>query len=175
MVSKIERGETRRCWSGLIGLALAAVAAPALAQGTPAPHGIVPQGIWVLNPGRSHSLNPGRQTLWVVKDDGRHLVWVSVIIDDQHRVQIVSYDGAYGGSPAPVVGSPMTTQIVATGPASLHNFGTIVGVGDYSEDCRVSQDRTRFRCEGQVQTTSGARPYMDDFDWFANSPPAAQP
>ena len=154
----------------LIGVSASSLAAPSKVAG-----GVVPQGFWVLNQARSRSLNPGRQTLWIVKDDGRHLVWTSVVIDDQHRALIVSFDGGYGGPPAPVVGTPMTTRIERRGRGELHNEGAIAGMGNYSEDCRVTADKKRFRCEGRVMTKDGPRDYVDDFDWAGESPVAARP
>lgn len=155
---------------GALSLAASiAPARPAIGQG------IVPQGFWILNAARSNSLNPGRQTLWVIKDDGRRLIWVSVMIDAKHRTQVVTFDGVYGGAPSPVVGTPMVTQIAATGRRTLRNFGKITGMGDYSENCRVFPGGKRFRCDGQVKTANGIRVYADDFDFYATSPPASRP
>lgn len=161
---------------GAVGLAVIALGGPCLASArtTPSLPGIVPQGFWMLNPSRSHSLNPGRQKLWVIKDDGQELVWVAVTTDNRHHVQIASYHGAYGGPPAPVVGTPMTTRLVARGASSLHNSGTITGMGDYSEDCTVFPNRKRFRCEGNVATRDGDKRYVDDFDWYGASPHSAR-
>lgn len=158
------------------GMALAVIGLSPAQADQPAPGaGIIPQGVWVLNLDRSKPLNKGRQTLWLIKDDGKHQVWTSVFIDDQHRALVVSYDGAYGGPPSPVTGTPMTTQIVATGANTLHNFGKIEGQGNYSENCTVSADRKRFRCEGRIETPQGVKVYVDDFDWYGENPPAARP
>ena len=158
--------------------ALAAAAAAADVHATPTPvvgrltahGGNVPEGLWVLNQARSIELMPGRQTLWIVKDDGRNMVWVSVATDDEGRVRVSSFDSAYGGPPAPVAGSPMTSQAVSYAPGTLHNFGQIAGLGAYVEDCAVDPSQKHFTCDGQVTTATGIRRWHDDFDWAGPTP-----
>jgi hypothetical protein len=132
--------------------------------------GNIPEGMWHLNRARSVQLEPADQTLWVIKDDGKHLIWVLVSTDQQGEVRINSWSGAYGGEPAPVMGSPMRSQIVSRAPGTLHNSGEIAGLGSYSEDCEVMQRGRRFVCHGEVTTASGVRRWTDDFDWIAPSP-----
>jgi hypothetical protein len=159
--------------TGALGLATAlATAAPGLAvaaePSAQAHRGVIPEGMWVLNQTRSQTLAPGKQTLWIVKDNGEHVVWVSVNTDPQGMVRVISWDGAYGGPPSPVVGTPMVTQLAAPAPGKLHNFGQITGMGPYSEDCDVGPKL--FVCKGQVMTPEGVRRWTDDFDWVGPSP-----
>lgn len=154
----------------LLGTALSASASAAAPGRLTARGGNMPEGLWVLNQARSIELTPGKQTLWIVKDDGKNTVWVSVMTDDQGRVRISSFDGAYGGPPAPVTGSPMTSQAVSRAPGTLHNFGRIAGLGPYMEDCAVDPSQKHFTCDGQVTTKTGIRRWHDDFDWAGPSP-----
>ena len=136
--------------------------------------GTIPQGIWALNEARSHSLNPGRQILWVVKDDRRSFVWVSIVIHEG-KIQILSYNGVYGGQQTKVDGAPIVAATISTGPHTLRNSGVIQGRGEFFENCRVYRGRKRLRCEGQVRIAGQAVAYVDDFDWFSESPPAVRP
>jgi hypothetical protein len=132
--------------------------------------GNIPEGMWVLNRSHSVQLEPANQKLWIIKDDGKRLIWVLVSTDRQGQVRINSWSGAYGGEPTPVMGSPMRSQIVSHAPGTLHNFGEIAGLGPYSEDCEVTHHGRRFVCHGEVTTANGVRRWTDDFDWVAPGP-----
>lgn len=136
--------------------------------------GTIPEGIWALNDERSQPLLPGRQTLWIIKDDGRSFVWVIVVINDQ-GVQVLTNNGTYDGPPSDVTGAGMSVQTVATGPNSLKNYGKIKGVGDFFENCVVSPDGKRLVCKGEVNADGTIMPFVDDFDWFVENPPSARP
>lgn len=147
---------------------------PALTnETTPARAGTIPQGIWELNQERSNSLHTGRQTLWIVKDDGRSFVWASIVIHEG-EVQILSSNGVYGGQWSKVDGAPIEVQTISTGPDKLRNSGTIAGRGRFVENCVVFPDRKRLRCEGELHSDGQKSTYVDDFDWFSESPPAAR-
>ena len=153
---------------GLAGvLAAFFAAAPSLAT---EPRGIVPEGLWVLDTHRSKELQPGRQTLWIVKDDGRDLAWVSVLRDDSDHVHLASYEGAYGAAATAVTGAPMRTKISSPGPGRLHNEGEMIGVGPYEEDCTVQDGGKAFVCDGEVQSAKGAQRWHDHFVFTAPSP-----
>ncbi len=150
-----------------------AIAAPvARADAAAERHGNIPEGLWVLNQQRSKELTPGNQTLWMVKDDGKNVVWVSVLTDAQHRVRVSSWDGAYDGDAVAVVGSGMMAKVTSNSPGTIHNFGEIPGVGPYSEDCKVLAGGKNFVCDGQVVAADGVKRWHDDFDWVAPSPVA---
>ena len=146
-------------------------AAPDDAQGVLTPKGgNMREGLWVLNQARSKELSPGDQTLWIIKDDGKQLVWVSVIKDAQGRVKVSSFDGPYNGDAVAVVGTGMMSRLSSTSPGTIHNEGEIPGVGAYREDCTVRGEGKRFTCEGQVKAKDGVHPWHDDFDWVSPSP-----
>ena len=148
-------------------VSLSSAGAPALAA---APQGIVPEGLWVLDTHRSRELQPGAQTLWVVKDDGHVLIWTSALRDDQDRVKIVSYEGVYGGAPVMMTGGPVRTKISSTGPGRLHNEGEKIGLRPYREDCAVQDDGHAFVCDGQVQGPKGPLSWHDHFAFAGPSP-----
>ncbi len=152
---------------GLAGaLAVFLTAAPALAAD---PRGVVPEGFWVLDIQKSKELQPGDQTLWIIKDDGRTLTWVSTLRDGGGRVHVASYDGVYGGALAAVTGAPMRTKISSPGAGRLHNEGEMVGVGHYEENC-ILQDGKVFVCDGAVQGAKGVQRWHDHFVYAGPSP-----
>ncbi len=153
-----------------IAVLLAASGAAAAPAPAPPPAPLLREGLWVLNEARSHKLNPGSQTLWIVKDDGDHVVWVSVERDPHNMVRISSWDGRYDGKPVEVIGTGMIAHLTSDGPGRLHNWGEIPKLGNYSEDCVVSAGGKRMRCEGKVDLGAGIKTYVDDFDWHAPSP-----
>ncbi|WP_174293045.1 hypothetical protein [Sphingomonas bacterium] len=156
----------------LLATALLVLSLPAAAEPgrLTARGGVMPEGLWVRNRAKSVEIDPGDDTLWVVKDDGKTSVWVSVATDDKGKISVMSYEGAYGGPPSPVKGTPMTTQIVSRAPGTLHNWGRIDGLGPYVEDCAVDAGQKHFTCDGQVTTTAGVRRWHDDFVWAGPSP-----
>jgi hypothetical protein len=139
---------------------------PAAASG-----GNIPLGMWKLNRQRSSQLEPVDQVLWIVKDNGRFLIWVLVSTDAQGMVRVNTWDGPYDGEPARVVGTPMMSQISSGSPGTLQSRGTIEGVGPFTEDCTVTAGGRRFLCHGEVTSSDGTvRRWVDDFDWVSPSP-----
>lgn len=134
--------------------------------------GNLPTGVWRLNRARSEQLTPTDQTLWIVKDDGKHLIWVLVITEPDGTVRLNTWDGPYDAEPRPVGGTPMLAQISSKAAGTLQSRGVIEGLGTFSEDCAVSPDRRRFTCRGEVTGADGAvRRWIDDFDWVSGGPP----
>lgn len=155
----------------MAAIALAASGAALFAAPAAAPRApVLREGLWVLNQARSHKLNPGSQTLWIVKDDGDRVVWVSVERDLHDVVKISSWDGRYDGQPVEVTGTGMIAHLASDGPGRLHNWGEIPKLGKYSEDCVVSGGGERMRCEGKVEMGGETKTYIDDFDWRAPAP-----
>ncbi|MCJ2180957.1 hypothetical protein [Novosphingobium album (ex Hu et al. 2023)] len=136
--------------------------------------GVLPEGIWVLDQAQSVELAPGAQTLWVIKDDGQTLIWVNVARSPSGEVRVTSYSGEYGGAPAPVQGGPMMSSIASPGPGRIHNWGTVEGLGDYSEDCALTEGGKRFICHGKVMTSDGEKTWTDNFQWAGPSPDQPQ-
>ena len=89
----------------------------------PARTSIIREGLWVLNQARSKKLTPGTQTLWIVKDDGDHMIWVSVERDPNNRVRVSSWDGRYDGQPVEVIGTGMIAHVRPDGPGRVLNWG----------------------------------------------------
>ena len=166
MIHSIARRARRRPLT-LAAMALACALVSPLAA-APARRGIVPEGFWVLNQARSHKLNPGKQTLWIIKDDGDHVVWVSVERDARGMARISSWDGRYDNKPTEVKGTGMMTHLSSRAPGTLHNWGDIPGLGRYTEDCVILDGGKRMRCEGTIAAAAGPRRYVDDFDWRGN-------
>ena len=128
------------------------------------------EGFWVLNLARSKELTPGSQTLWVVKDNGKVLIWVSISKDPAGMVKVISFDGRYNGDAVPVVGTSMVSRVASNAPNKIQNSGQIVGTGPYKEDCTVFPDGKRFTCDGEVEAKDGVHRWHDDFDWVGPSP-----
>lgn len=147
--------------------AATALALPAAALAA----GNIPTGLWVLDLERSKPLErPASQVMWLIKDDGAHMVWVVVATDAQGRAKVNSWDGAYDGPPAPVSGTPMTARLTSPAPGRIHNFGDISGVGPYVEDCQVTEAGKRFVCRGQVTAPDGVHPWLEDYRWAGPTP-----
>lgn len=160
----------RAALTGMIALLTLGGAAPA-APAAEAPRGpVLREGLWVLNQARSQKLDAGRQTLWIVKDDGDHVVWVSVERDPHGKVRISSWDGRYDGKPVAVTGTGMIAHLKSDAPGRLRNWGEIPGLGKYSEDCVISGGGKRLRCEGKVELADGVKTWVDDFDWRSPAP-----
>ena len=146
------------------------LAAHAAAPAAPARTSIIREGLWVLNQARSKKLTPGTQTLWIVKDDGDHMIWVSVERDLNNMVRVSSWDGRYDGQPVEVIGTGMIARLTSAGPGRMRSYGDIPKLGKYSEDCVVSSGGKRMRCEGRVEMADGIKTYIDDFDWLSLGP-----
>jgi len=132
--------------------------------------GIIPEGIWVMNPARSQRLVAGAHTLWIVKDDGVELIFASVETDSAGAIKLTSWQGRYDGPPAEVVGSGMMAQLTTPAPGEMLITGDIPGMGRFSEHCVLASDRKRLRCTGRIETGDGPVGYVDDFDWFSATP-----
>lgn len=158
------------CGLGWLAVA-AAIATPAGAGTLTAKGGNVPEGLWVLNLARSKPISPpASQVLWMLKDNGKHMVWVAAVTDARGMVQVDSWDGAYDGAAAPVTGTAMTSQLTSRSPGTVHNFGAVAGAGAYAEDCAVSGAGKRFVCHGKLTTPQGERDWLEDYDWAGPGP-----
>lgn len=133
---------------------------------------LIPEGLWVMNPARSQRLVPGTHSLWIVKNDGRALIFASVETDAAGTVKLTSWDGVYDGGPTEVVGSGMMASITAPAAGEMLITGTIPDMGDFSERCVLSADGMRLVCTGKIATADGPITYCDDFDFHGAMPGA---
>jgi hypothetical protein len=106
--------------------------------------GNVPLGIWRQNPERSTPLEPGERILWIIKDDGKHLIWVVVSTTPGGEVRLNAWDGAYDAAPKPVIGTPMLAQITSPEPGVIRTRGAIEGMGSFVEEAKVMDGGKRF-------------------------------
>lgn len=142
----------------------------AVAAAEPVPVGVLKEGLWRLNPDASRTLGPRGQIMWVIKDDGKELVWGLMSHTPGSPPAFQSYAGLYGKEGSRVVGSPMTTKILSPAPGKMINSGSLEGGGTFSETCEITKQRTKLHCVGSLVTPAGVQPYVDDFDWIADMP-----
>lgn len=136
----------------------------------PAPRGILREGIWKLDEAKSVQLAPGAQTLWVIKDNSKVLIWVNILTNPEGMVRTASFEGHYGGEPSPVLGTPMTAQLDPAKPGYVATSGSIEGLGPFREECEISMGNRHFVCHGKVTTAEGEKTWLDVFNWTSPSP-----
>jgi len=135
--------------------------------------GVIPEGVWVLNVARSRKLNPAEHILWIIRDDGLQLAFVSVELDAEGKLAISSWNGLYNGDPVEVSGTGMMAQIRSDRPGEIVTSGTMPGLGDFVERGRVIDGGRRLLCDGEVSTPDGILTYVEDFDWVSPGFPGA--
>jgi hypothetical protein len=140
------------------------------ARGPDMAKGVIPEGIWRLNVGRSRKLNPAEHVLWIVRDDGRELAFVSIEVDAAREVKLSSWKGEYGGGPVEVTGTGMKAQVESSRRGEIVTSGSMPGVGDFVERGEVLEGGRRLLCTGEVSTPDGVLTYVEDFDWISPSP-----
>lgn len=132
--------------------------------------GIVPEGVWVLDQERSKKLVPCSHTLWVIKDDGEELTWVSVETGEDDVHKITSWTGYYDGEPSTVSGSGFVANLRALGPDEMETYGDIPEMGPFSEICKVDPSGKKMVCNGRVETKDGVITWHEVFDLRGPSP-----
>lgn len=133
--------------------------------------GNVPLGLWRQNPERSQPLEAGERLLWIIKDDGKHLMWVTVMTTPQGAVKLNAWDGAYDVEPKAVFGAPMLAQITSPEPGAIKTSGTIEGMGSFCEEAKVIDGGKRFLARGQLTTADGSvLSWVEDYDWIRATP-----
>lgn len=133
--------------------------------------GNVPLGLWRLNTERSAPLEPGERILWIVRDDGKHLIWVVVSTTPTGEVRLNTWDGAYDAEPKLVIGTSMLAQITAPERGVIRTRGTIEGMGSFVEEARVMDGGRRFLTHGQLTTADDrVLSWTEDYDWIGPSP-----
>ena len=129
--------------------------------------GVIPEGIWRLNVARSRKLNPAEHVLWIVRDDGRELAFVSIEVDAAREVKLSSWKGEYGGDPVEVTGTGMMAQVTSSRRGEIVTSGSMPGVGEFVERGEVLDGGRRLLCRGEVTTADGVLTYVEDFDWVS--------
>jgi hypothetical protein len=132
--------------------------------------GNVPEGVWVLNQAKSKKLVPTSHTLWILKDDGERLIWVSIETTENDVAKVTSWDGAYDGDPAVVSGSGFIARLKSEAPGSITTYGEIPDMGPFFEKCVVDPSGKHMICNGQVTTPDGILAWVEDFDWHGPGP-----
>ncbi len=147
------------CLSGLLLAGILPAAAPA---------GVIPEGLWVMDRAKSRPFMAESHSLWFVKDDGKHLIWVSVETDRNGETHVTSWSGEYGGKPVPVQGNDFVGTLTSPAPGTMRNSGELKGKGTYVETCTLIDDSKRLRCNGS--TDDGKTTWLEEFVWVGPSP-----
>lgn len=143
-------------------------------QKCPHPSGPIPTGVWVLNESRSKLLSPKAMTLWIIKNTQDELTWVAVETDPTRLTKVMSWAGRYGGVPQVVVGAGIEARLTSKANDGIRTEGNFPGSGPFVEMCTLVEGGRRMVCTGTVTTQDGVLTYLEDFDWFGESPhPAA--
>ena len=135
-------------------------------------NGIIPAGIWVMDEKRSTKLVPAALTLWVVRDDGEQLVWVSVETEKDGTVKVNCFNGFYGGAPVAVLGNGFVVSLESPAPRQVRVSGTVPGMGAFEEVSEISPDGRTMIVNGKVLASENAPVWHEEFDWHGPSPHA---
>jgi hypothetical protein len=131
---------------------------------------IVPTGLWVMDEARSRKLVPAALTLWVIRDDGKQLTWVSVETEPSGKITVNSFDGAYDGTTAVVQGNGMEVSMTSPGPRTVRVTGIVPGMGPFEEQTEISADRRHMVVNGKVMIGDEETTWYEEFNWHAASP-----
>lgn len=140
---------------------------------TSAKTGIIPAGLWVMDEARSTKLVPAALTLWVIRDDGEQLVWVSVETEKDGTITVNAFDGRYGGPPATVQGNCFVVSLDSPGPRQVRVSGTVPGMGAFEEVSEISADGRTMIVNGKVLGGEDAPAWHEEFDWHGPGPHTA--
>ena len=139
----------------------------------PAARGLIREGLWIMDEARSRKLEPAALTLWVIRDDGEQLAWVSVETDPAGKIKVGAFDGVYGGEPVTVQGNGFVVTLSSPGPDTVKVTGEVPGMGPFEEVSVLSANNTRMIVNGKVETPGGVKDWYEEFDWRGPSPHAA--
>lgn len=138
------------------------------------PSGPIPTGVWVLNEARSKTLAPKSMTLWIIRNTDEELTWVAVETDSSSLTKVLTWKGRYGGAAQVVVGAGIEARLTCSAKEGIRTEGEFPGIGRFTEMCGLVDGGKRMVCSGTVTTPTGVQTYLEDFDWFGESPhPAA--
>lgn len=131
---------------------------------------IIPTGLWVMDEARSRKLTPASLTLWVLRDNGRQLVWVSVETDPQGKISVCSFDGTYGGPATTVQGNGFVVSLRSPAPRQVEVSGEVPGMGPFVERSEISEDGRKMIVHGEVRAGNETRTWYEEFNWQGPSP-----
>lgn len=132
--------------------------------------GIIPTGMWVMDEARSRKLVPAALTLWVIRDDGDVLNWVSVETESDGKVTVNAYEGRYGGAPSTVLGNGFRVSLTSPGSRMVRVAGEVPDMGPFEEVSEISADGRQMEVTGKVETDQGTQRWYELFDWRGPSP-----
>lgn len=139
----------------------------------PPARGIIREGLWIMDEARSRKLEPAALTLWVIRDDGDQLAWVSVETNPAGKITVGAFDGRYGGEPVTVQGNGFVVTLTSPAPDTVKVHGEVPGMGPFEETSVLSDNSTRMIVNGKVQTPDGVKDWYEEFNWHGASPHAA--
>ena len=134
-------------------------------QGQDGARGIIPEGMWVMDEARSRKLVAAALTLWVVRDDGERLIWVSVETEHTGKVSVNAFDGRYGGEPVTVQGNGFVVSLTTPTPRTVRVTGDIPGMGPFEETSVISADERLMEVDGQVNANGEVKRWYELFEW----------
>lgn len=134
--------------------------------------GLIPTGIWVMDEERSRKLVPAALTLWVLRDDGDQLAWVSVETEPSGKISVNAFDGSYGGPPATLQGNGFVVSLTSPGPRQVRVTGQVPDMGPFEENTEISPDGLKMVVNGSVRIGDGETTWYEEFDWRGPSPHA---
>jgi hypothetical protein len=109
-------------------------------------------------------------TLWIIRNTDEELTWVAVETDSSHVTKVLTWSGRYGGTPQVVVGAGIEARLTCWAQEGIRTEGEFPGIGPFAEMCRLVDGGKRMICSGKVTTPKGVLTYLEDFDWFGESP-----
>ncbi|MET0269791.1 MAG: hypothetical protein ABW173_05105 [Sphingomonas sp.] len=132
--------------------------------------GLIPTGFWIMDEARSRKLVPASLTLWVLRDDGDQLSWVSVETNKAGHTSVNMFEGRYGGPPTTVQGNGFVVSLTSPGPRLIEVSGEVPGMGPFVEKSEVSEDGRLMIVNGRVETADGVLTWYEEFNWQGPSP-----
>lgn len=141
-----------------------------VARSIGAREGIIPTGIWVMDEARSQKLVPASLTLWVLRDDGEQLAWVSAETEKDGKLAVNAFQGRYGGPPVTVQGSGFVVSLSSPGPRQVRVTGEVPNMGSFEETSEISADGRQMTVNGTVRTDDGDETWYEEFNWTGPSP-----
>jgi hypothetical protein len=127
------------------------------------PRSNVAPGFWILNQPRAKASSLEREQLWIVKDDGRDMIWVSVQADARGAIHVTSWQGQYDGPAAASAGGELTLALTSPKHGEIKLSGMLSGVGAIDEHCIMLRSKKHLRCTIRIATDKDPVTLVKDF------------